>query len=91
MNGVLVATGPVTANRFSDGGVLQIGRRKDGWGPVAGLIDDLSIYNRALAQTEIEAIFKAGATGKCPPAKPPEPEAPCPGGTHGGGLRRRSA
>ena len=41
VNGVLVATGPVTANRFSDGGVLQIGRRKDGWGPFAGLIDDL--------------------------------------------------
>jgi hypothetical protein len=39
-----------------------------------GLIDELGLYNRALSQTEIQAIFVAGSAGKCkvqaPPASP---------------------
>ncbi len=33
-----------------------------------GLIDELDIYNRALSQAEIRAIFDAGSAGKCKPA-----------------------
>ncbi|MEQ2006712.1 MAG: immunoglobulin domain-containing protein, partial [Limisphaerales bacterium] len=35
-----------------------------------GLIDELSIYNRALAPTEIQAIVAAGTAGKARPAAP---------------------
>jgi hypothetical protein len=31
----------------------------------AGLIDEVSIYNRALTASEIQAIFTAGSAGKC--------------------------
>ena len=31
-----------------------------------GLVDEASIYNRALAATEIQAIYAAGSGGKCP-------------------------
>jgi hypothetical protein len=30
-----------------------------------GLMDELSLYNRALSQTEIQAIYNAGSAGKC--------------------------
>jgi hypothetical protein len=31
-----------------------------------GLLDEVSIYNRALSSTEIAAIYNAGGSGKCP-------------------------
>jgi len=31
----------------------------------SGLIDDASVYNRALSMSEIQAIFNAGSEGKC--------------------------
>jgi hypothetical protein len=33
----------------------------------AGLIDEVSIYNRALAADEIKAIYDAGSAGKAKP------------------------
>jgi hypothetical protein len=36
--------------------------------PFNGLIDEVSIYNRALSASEIESIFNAGSAGKCKPA-----------------------
>jgi len=33
--------------------------------PLNGLIDELSVYNRALTSNEVVAIFNAGAAGKC--------------------------
>jgi hypothetical protein len=35
--------------------------------PFAGLIDEVSIYNRALSASEIFAIYEAGSAGKCQP------------------------
>jgi Concanavalin A-like lectin/glucanases superfamily len=35
--------------------------------PFRGLIDELSVYNRALSPTEIQAIYGAGSAGKNPP------------------------
>jgi len=32
-----------------------------------GVIDEVSLYNRALSQSEIQAIFAASGSGKCPP------------------------
>jgi hypothetical protein len=36
-------------------------------GMLAGIIDEPSIYNRALASNEIAAIYNAGSAGKCTP------------------------
>jgi hypothetical protein len=36
----------------------------------SGLMDELSLYARALNQTEIQAIYNAGASGKCPAGQP---------------------
>jgi len=35
------------------------------------VIDEVSMYNRALAQSEVQAIYAAGALGKCVPNRPP--------------------
>jgi hypothetical protein len=35
-----------------------------------GLIDELAIYARALSTNEIQSLFTAGATGKCPAFEP---------------------
>ncbi len=55
-----------------------IGRRQDaatsegnfGAAYFKGLIDEFSIYSRALSQTEIQSIFNAGSAGKCLPNSP---------------------
>ena len=57
-----VKTGPNNAN-------LTIGYSGP-YGGFAGLIDDVRIYNRALAPSEIKAIYEAGSNGMCyPPSK----------------------
>ncbi len=38
---------------------------------LAGEMDELAFYNRALTTTEIQSIFAAGSLGKCPPTAPP--------------------
>jgi hypothetical protein len=35
--------------------------------PLDGLLDEISIYNRALEAPELQAIFEAGRAGKCKP------------------------
>jgi hypothetical protein len=35
--------------------------------PLDGLLDEVSIYNRALTAGEIHAVFEAGSAGKCKP------------------------
>ncbi len=46
----------------------------------SGIIDEVEIFNRALSQTEIAAIFNAGSAGKC---KAPQPIAAFSRKTHG--------
>ncbi|HTV42229.1 MAG TPA: LamG-like jellyroll fold domain-containing protein, partial [Candidatus Sulfotelmatobacter sp.] len=36
----------------------------------AGMMDELSLYNRALSSNEIAAIYNAGSAGKCKPEPP---------------------
>jgi hypothetical protein len=36
----------------------------------SGLMDEISVYNRALTAAEIQAIYAAGSSGKCPPSAP---------------------
>ena len=42
-----------------------------GYGPYLGLLDEVSIYNRALASNEITAIYAADGAGKCFTPTPP--------------------
>ncbi|HKS36232.1 MAG TPA: LamG-like jellyroll fold domain-containing protein, partial [Verrucomicrobiae bacterium] len=51
---------------------LRIGAVNDGFAAsFLGLIDELSIYNRALAAAEVQSIYSAGASGKCSLPPPP--------------------
>ncbi len=38
-----------------------------GWFPFAGIIDEPSLYSRALTSAEVGALFNAGSAGKCAP------------------------
>ena len=52
---------------------LYLGRRPfvvDG-NSFNGILDDVSLYRRALSGSEISAIYQAGAAGKCLPSGPP--------------------
>lgn len=58
---------------------LYLGRRPSGpfaENLFAGLMDEPSIYNRALNAGEIAAIYAAGSAGKCYTNLPPPPEPP---------------
>jgi len=60
---------------------LRIGQRYfAGQQPFNGAIDEVEIFDRTLAASEIQAIFAAGASGKCKP-----PRIPCVGDCDGNG------
>jgi hypothetical protein len=60
LDGSVSATGPiVTGNQ-----PLYIGSQRDGW-RFNGRVDELSLYNRALSQAELLAIYAAASGGKC--------------------------
>ncbi len=64
VNGVTVATlnlGSFTPRTNSE---MRLGLRGSG-DSFNGIIDEATIYNRALSQTEIQAIVNAGSAGKC--------------------------
>jgi hypothetical protein len=66
-NGVEDASLAVGSGRLIDASLtdLLIGAHSFGIENFAGLIDEVSIYNRALSAEEIAAIFDAGSAGKC--------------------------
>ena len=73
-NGELAATvtpGSFTPQTSVD---LYLGERVSGdpFGAFQGLMDEASLYGRALSATEIAAIYAAGVSGKCalPPSAP---------------------
>src|SRR5437762_4387483 len=55
---------------------VQVGAsQRDGTRPTAsfvGLIDEVSVYNRALAASDVQAIYQASSSGKCQPASEPQ-------------------
>ncbi|MBI3850912.1 MAG: tandem-95 repeat protein [Verrucomicrobia bacterium] len=62
---------------------LYLGARPGGTAAAyrwAGLMDEVSLYSRALNQTEIQSIYNARSAGKCPPAPPPPRCVPTPSG-----------
>ncbi len=67
---VMFGQGASTITLFDSNRPLHIGAMID---PITGwmyygreLVDELSIYNRALSAAEIQAIYNAGSAGKCP-------------------------
>jgi hypothetical protein len=64
---VLARTGLVSVNAahpsisLSEGGVGQ----SRSYGYYAGLLDEVSIHNRALSASEVQAIYNGGSAGKC--------------------------
>ena len=73
VNGVAVQTGLTSTHSSSPSTVL--GESGYGFGYYAGLLDEVSIYDRALSGAEIQAIYNAGSAGKCesPPVIAAEP------------------
>jgi hypothetical protein len=73
VNGVLRGEVPYSNGIFAGNDDLAIGGAVGGvapgqvLGPFEGLIDEMTVYNRALSAAEIEAVFNAGSAGKCGP------------------------
>src|SRR5207248_2875872 len=71
----VVGGSPTIGGAFANISHLFIGQRQDsdtpegaqGGSHYKGLIDEVGFYNRALSPTEIQAIYLAGARGKCKP------------------------
>jgi hypothetical protein len=73
VNGTIVAQtnmGSFTPLTSSD---LWLGRRPAPNVFYPGMLDEISVYNRALSQSEIQSIYAADGAGKCVPPPPPPP------------------
>lgn len=64
VNGTLVRVG-LQSERPTVFASLILGDNLGLYGPYEGLLDEVSIYNRALSRSEIAAICSAGSAGKC--------------------------
>ncbi|MHB8519117.1 MAG: FG-GAP-like repeat-containing protein [Limisphaerales bacterium] len=72
LNGVPVATNVIGPHPVATSASnLRISADDNGNLSFDGLIDEVSIYNRALTATEIQAIYNAGSAGKCAPITSP--------------------
>jgi hypothetical protein len=66
VNGVLVGPAIATSGQIvSSAHNLQIGHDPSNPRYFNGLIDEASLYNRALSASEIQAIYASGIAGKC--------------------------
>ena len=64
INGQLVATASGQTRGPTNGAPLKIGG-SGSCQPFGGLLDEVSIYNRALTSNEVAAIYNARSAGKC--------------------------
>jgi len=66
LNGALVSTGNYIPNVGNNSYPLRIGASNWGFNErFPGRIDEASLYNRALTDSEIAALYAAGSAGKC--------------------------
>lgn len=63
-NGVLLATATVS-NVFNTIGDFYLGQVPNAPGFFSGGLDEISLYNRPLTLSEIQAVFNTGVSGKC--------------------------
>jgi N-acetylneuraminic acid mutarotase len=78
LDGQLLATNSAVAPYTTFSPAVEIGSGNGG--TVAffhGMIDEVEIYDRALTQAEIQAIYNAGSAGKCKPSANNAPIAVC--------------
>ena len=69
VNGVPAEVTGTTNTYTTSGNYVYIGRRVDPSGYnwfYQGDIDELSIYDRTLSDSDVQNIFKADSLGKCP-------------------------
>jgi hypothetical protein len=75
VDGALAAEGPERRTPRGNTADLTIGKSALIAGhQFSGLLDEVSIFNRALAPAEIAAIHATGSAGMCPPPCPPRPD-----------------
>jgi hypothetical protein len=67
VNGSLDGSASLSGAITTSSEKLLIGGSVPGPWDLNGLVDELSVYNRALSQTEIQTIYNAGAAGKSNP------------------------
>jgi hypothetical protein len=71
VDGTLDVSAPATGSIAQNNYPVCIGENAEQTGRIwNGLIDEVSIYNRALTATEIQSIYSAGSSGKCPVVPP---------------------
>jgi len=70
LNGVLANQAAWTNGIFPGNAPLVIGANLI-HSVFNGLIDEPAVYNRALSDTEIQAVYNAGSAGKCPSGTAP--------------------
>src|SRR5262249_51151918 len=70
VNGKLDGTAGASGTIATSTQPLRIGGDETGWF-FNGLVDEASLYDRALSASEIQAIYNADAAGKCTTPAPP--------------------
>jgi hypothetical protein len=65
VNGVAIGSGTSTRVIPTPNAPLTMGEA-EGLGYMNGYLDEVSIYNQALSQGQIQAIYNAAGAGKCP-------------------------
>jgi hypothetical protein len=76
VNGNLQISSPWNLGIFAGSSVASIGATESFGTRTSffdGLIDELSLYRRALSANEIQSIYAAGSAGKCDSTNPPPP------------------
>jgi hypothetical protein len=67
VDGTLDVSQPATGSIVQDSYPVCLGENAQMSGRIFnGLIDEVSLYNRALTASEVQAIYAAGSGGKCP-------------------------
>ena len=67
LDGSIAASGPIIPKPVP----LRIGGASTGPWFFNGRVDEVSLYDRALSASEIQAVYNAGASGKCPTSVAP--------------------
>jgi hypothetical protein len=75
LDGVSIAAAAFSQQGYADSYFYQIGtgwsdgwpESPGGWFPFTGIVDEPSLYDRALSASEVAVIFHAGSAGKCAP------------------------
>lgn len=70
VNGQPETSMPVAGSVVTTTGTLKFGGYGFGLWTLPGQLDEVSLYNRPLSSSEVQALYSAGSAGKCPPVAP---------------------